>query len=230
MSVILLTGANRGLGLELARQYAKDNWRVIACCRDPENARELNELATVMPQLTLHQLDVQNPRHLKSLADKFKGQPIDILLNNAGIYGQVDATFGNTNIDRWLNTFHINTIAPMKIMEAFVDNVAASELRIIASMSSKMGSIADNGSGGSYVYRSSKAALNMVMASAAIDLQPRGITSVILHPGWVRTDMGGPQGELSVTESVAALRHTLAGITSKDNGSFFEIDGSIIPW
>ena len=230
MPVILLTGANRGLGLELARQYAKDNWRVIACCRDPENAPELNQLATDMPQLTVHTLDVQNPGHLQSLTDELKQQPIDLLLNNAGIYGQDDATFGNTNIDRWLNTFHINTIAPMKIMEAFVDNVAASELRIIASMSSKMGSIADNGSGGSYVYRSSKAALNMVMASAAIDLQPRGITSVILHPGWVRTDMGGPQGELSVTESVTALRHTLGGITPKDNGSFFEIDGSIIPW
>lgn len=230
MPIILLTGANRGLGLELARQYAKDNWRVIVCCREPKNARELNELSTVMPQLTLHELDVQNPQHLQSLVDAFKGQPIDILLNNAGVYGQDDATFGNTNIDRWLNTFHINTIAPMKIMEAFVDNVAASELRIMASMSSKMGSIADNGSGGSYVYRSSKAALNMVMASAAIDLQPRGITSVILHPGWVRTDMGGPQGELSVTESVTALRHTLAGITSKDNGRFFDIDGSVIPW
>jgi len=230
MPVILLTGANRGLGLELAHQYAKDNWRVIACCRDPENAHNLKQLATDMPQLTLHMLDVQNADHLQSLADSFKEQPIDILLNNAGVYGQKDAYFGNTDSDRWLNTFKINTIAPMKIMEAFVDNVAASEIRIIASMSSKMGSIADNSSGGSYVYRSSKSALNMVMASAAIDLQPRGITSVILHPGWVRTDMGGPNGEMSVEESVTAMRRTLAGITAKDNGCFFEIDGSIIPW
>jgi NAD(P)-dependent dehydrogenase (short-subunit alcohol dehydrogenase family) len=230
MPVILITGANRGLGLELARQYAKDDWRVIACCREPENASELNQLAATKPQLTVHLLDVQNARHLQALAAALKGQPIDVLLNNAGVYGQDDAVFGNTDAERWLNTFHVNTIAPMKIMEAFVENVAASERRIMASMSSKMGSIADNGSGGSYVYRSSKAALNMVMASAAVDLQTRGITCVILHPGWVRTDMGGPQGELSVEQSVTALRKTLANVTAKDNGRFYDIDGSIIPW
>lgn len=231
MPEILVTGANRGIGLELARQYAADGWRVNACCRDPEGADELRSLAASADgRIVLHRLDVTDDDQIAALAARLNGRPIDILFNNAGVYGQVDAWFGNTRRDDWLAALNVNTISPMKVMEALVDNVADSDLKLIATLSSKMGSMADNRSGGSYVYRSTKAGLNAVMVSAAHDLKPRGITAVILHPGWVRTDMGGPNGEISVAESVAAMRRTLSRVGPEDAGSFYEIDGSIIPW
>ena len=231
MPEILVTGANRGIGLELVRQYAADGWRVDACCRAPERADALQALAATAPKrVILHRLDVTDDEQIGALADRLNGRPIDILFNNAGIYGQIDAWFGNTRRDDWLTALNVNTISPMKVMESLVDNVAGSELKLIATLSSKMGSMADNRSGGSYVYRSTKAALNAVMVSAAHDLKPRGVTAVILHPGWVRTDMGGPNAEISVAESVATMRRTLSRIGPEDTGSFFDIDGSIIPW
>lgn len=227
---ILITGANRGIGLELVRQYSDDGWHVIACCRQPDSATELKALAADYDEISVHALDVRDTKQIESLAHILKGQAIDILFNNAGIYGPYDAVFGNTDEARWLECFQVNTIAPMKMMEAFVEHIAVSQRKLIATMSSKMGSMADNGSGGSYIYRSSKAAVNAVMKSASIDLQPRGIQVAILHPGWVLTDMGGPNAEITVTESVRNLRHILEGVTADNSGSFFDIDGSIIPW
>lgn len=228
---ILITGANRGIGLEFVRQYADQGWRVYAGCRQPETALDLNRLVAGSGGLiSVHPLDVTNATQIGAMQAVLGRAPLDILLNNAGIYGQDDARFGNTDPERWLETFRVNAIAPMKLMEALVENVAASERRIMATLSSKMGSMADNGSGGSYVYRSSKAALNAVVVSAAIDLRPRDITVVALHPGWVKTDMGGPNAEIGVQESVAGLRGILDRITLADNGSFFDVDGSLIPW
>ena len=228
---ILITGANRGIGLELVRQYAEADWRVYAGCRQPEAALGLNRTAAESSgKISVHPLDVSNAAHVGAMQAVLGQTPLDILLNNAGIYGQDDADFGNTDVDRWLETFLVNTIAPMKLMEALVENVAASERRIMATMSSKMGSMADNGSGGSYVYRSSKAALNAVMKSVSVDLQRRGIIGVILHPGWVKTDMGGPNAEITTEESVARLRGILGRVTQDDSGSFFDIDGTLIPW
>lgn len=228
---ILVTGANRGIGLEFVRQYGEAGWRVHAACRSPENAHELADLASALSgRINIHPLDVTKAPHIEMLAAVLKEEPIDILLNNAGVYGQDDASFGKTDTAKWLDTFAVNTMAPMKMMEALVDRVAASDRRIIASISSKMGSVADNASGGSYVYRSSKAALNAVMKSAAIDLTPRGVICVILHPGWVRTDMGGADAEITVGESVSGMRAILDRVTAADIGSFFDVDGSIIPW
>jgi len=227
---ILITGANRGIGLELTRQYAADGWRVIACCRHPDSADTLHALKADHDQVSVHVLDVSDTRQIEALARELSGQSIDILFNNAGIYGPYDAVFGNTDESQWLDCFRVNTIAPMKMMEAFVEHVAASQKKVIATMSSKMGSMKDNGSGGSYIYRSSKAAINAVMKSASIDLQPRGIRVAILHPGWVLTDMGGPNAEITVTESVNNLRGILDDLTPETSGSFFDIDGSIIPW
>jgi NAD(P)-dependent dehydrogenase (short-subunit alcohol dehydrogenase family) len=167
---------------------------------------------------------------VQRLAVHLHDRPIDILFNNAGIYGPTDAVFGHTDEARWLECLHTNVIAPMKMMEAFSTQVAASKHKLIVAMSSKMGSMADNGSGGSYIYRSSKAALNAVMKSAAIDLAPRGVKVAILHPGWVRTDMGGPNAEITVAESVGRMRDILGAVTPENSGSFFDIDGSIIPW
>jgi len=230
MNTILITGSNRGIGLELVRQYADDNWHVLACCRSPKDASALQELAGSKDNISVHALDVSNSQQITALASELKDTTIDILFNNAGIYGPYDANFGNTDGQQWLECFSINTISPMKVTEAFVNHVANSQLKTVASMSSKMASMADNGSGGSYLYRSSKAALNSVMTSAAINLKPRGIKVAIMHPGWVKTDMGGPNAEISTHACVAQLKKILNELTLETSGSFFEIDGSIIPW
>jgi NAD(P)-dependent dehydrogenase (short-subunit alcohol dehydrogenase family) len=227
---ILITGSNRGIGLELAHQYAARGWQVLACCRRPDQATALNRLGEQFPNITLHTLDVAQQDQVQKLATQLHDCPIDILFNNAGVYGPDDAVFGNTDEARWLECLRVNVIAPMKMMEAFVTQVAASQHKLIAAMSSKMGSMADNGSGGSYIYRSSKAALNAVMKSAAIDLEPKGVKVAILHPGWVQTDMGGPNAEITVAESVGRMREILGTMTPGNSGSFFDIDGSIIPW
>ncbi len=226
----LITGANRGLGLEFVHQYAAAGWRVLACCRDPGRATQLSALATRSDGVSVYRLDVTDAKQIRTLAETVGDTPVDLLINNAGIYGQRDADFGNTDTSRWLETLRVNVIAPMKVMEALVAAVVVSRRRIIACISSRMGSIGDNTSGGSYVYRSSKAALNAVAKSAANDLKERGITVVVLHPGWVRTDMGGPSASLTVEDSVTHLRRILDRVSLRDTGSFFDIDGSIIPW
>jgi NAD(P)-dependent dehydrogenase (short-subunit alcohol dehydrogenase family) len=228
---VLITGANRGIGLEMARQYAADGWRVYACCRQPERAPALSRLAAdTAGRLSIHPLDVTNAAQVAALPVVLGDDSLDLLINNAGIYGQDDAGFGNTDVAAWLRTFEVNAIAPLKIMEALVDAVARSRRRVMACVSSKMGSMADNRSGGSYVYRSSKAALNAVVMSAAVDLRHRGIAVVALNPGWVKTDMGGPNAEITVTQSVTALRALLDRVGPADSGRFIDVDGSTIPW
>ncbi len=230
-NTILITGANRGIGLELTKQYVDVGWRVIACCRRPDKAQTLERVRSAhAEQVSIHKLDVTNSEQIKALAASIGAAPIDVLLNNAGIYGQRDATLGNTNEDQWLETFRVNTIAPIKVMELFVDAVAASKHKVFASITSKMGSIADNTSGGSYVYRSSKAALNAAMKSAAHDLRDRGVSVVVIHPGWVQTDMGGPSALLSVEQSAKSICELLGQISIKDTGKFFNYDGTVIPW
>ena len=231
MPSVLITGTNRGIGLELVRQYLTEGWQVHATTRDPENSTELQQLLTdYLNLLHIYPLDVTDNEQRLSLAEHLKDIPLDILINNAGVYGQNDAYFGNTDEDMWLDAFRINTIAPMKLMELLANNIALGDMKIIASMSSKMGSMDDNGSGGSYVYRSTKAALNAIMVSAAHDLKSSGISSIILHPGWVRTDMGGPNGEINTKESAERLRAILASVSIENSGNFYDIDGSIIPW
>ncbi|SFM24572.1 Short-chain dehydrogenase [Ectothiorhodospira mobilis] len=227
---VLITGASRGIGLELTRQFAQAGARVIAACRHPERAPELNRLAAdTQGRVSVQPLDVTQPAQVAALAAVMQGLALDILINNAGAFGPV-APFGETDEAAWIETFRINTVAPLKLMEALADSVAASERRLMVNMTSKMGSIADNRSGGLYIYRSTKAALNAVVASAAHDLRPRGITVVAQHPGWVRTDMGGPNGEISVQESATALRGIFARLGPDDSGRFIDIDGGDIPW
>lgn len=230
-ATILITGANRGIGLEFVRQYAHAQCRVFACCREPAKATELGDLADACAgSVSVHRLDVTNADQRAALAGELRDTPIDILVNNAGVYGQREAGFGHTDERRWLDTFAVNVIAPMQLSELLVANVARSRRKVIASISSQMGSIEDNTSGGHYAYRSSKAALNAVMKSMAIDLGKRGITVVILHPGWVKTEMGGPNALISATESVEGMRSTLDGLTARDAGKFLGFDGSSIPW
>ena len=207
MPTVLITGANRGLGLEFARQYLADDWQVYAACRDPDSASELRQLADASGhRLQILALDVTAPASVKAAVAELDGQAIELLLNNAGVGGARGQTIGNVDYKAWAKVLDVNTMGPMRVSEAFVDYVARSERKLIVTLTSGMGSIADNTSGGSIAYRSSKAAVNMVMRSLAIDLAPRGITCVVVNPGWVRTDMGGLNATLTPAESVNRLR------------------------
>ncbi len=226
-STILITGANRGLGLQFAKQYADDGWRVHATCRDPDAAEALNAAAS--DRLTVHRLDIRDGAQVAAFARALAGEPIDVLLNNAGVIGDRGA-FGATDYAVWHETLGTNTLAPMRMAEAFADHVAASARKQMVFVSSRMGSIGDNGSGGSYVYRSSKAALNAVVKSLSIDLAARGVTAVAFHPGWVSTDMGGPNATIAPAESVGGMRAVIERLTPADYGRFLDYDGSEIPW
>jgi len=231
MSAALITGANRGLGLEFVRQYAADGWTVFAGCRTPEKAGELNQLVAAHPeQILVHALDVQNHGQIEDLARKLGEQPIDLLLNNAGIYGPNKMVLGQIDYRAWAEVFAVNTMAALKMAECFAENVARSERKLIASISSLMGSIGHNTVGRHYLYRSTKAALNAVVRSLAIDLKDRGIRAVVLHPGWVQTDMGGPNADLNPEESVRAIRRTLDHLRPDDSGKFLNFDGTELPW
>lgn len=229
MSSILITGSNRGIGLALAQTYAADGWRVLATARFPSDAHELRALAKQNPLVSLHTLDVGDGDAIKTLARALKAVPIDVLMNNAGVYDH-SPRFGDTDYDAWMEVFQVNTMAALRMAEAFVDNVARSQRKIMAAISSGMGSIADNSSGGYYAYRTSKSALQMVMRSLAIDLAPRGILSVALNPGWVRTDMGGPGGSLSPEECARRLLGIVEKLRPSDTGKFWHHTGKEFPW
>ena len=227
---ILITGANRGIGLEMTAQFAADGWQVIACCRNPATAQALQALAENHAGIEIHALDVTDYARMAALSAELAGRPIDILLSNAGIFGAKGVGFGAVDPAEWREVLEVNTIAPLMLAQAFVEQVAASERKLIAVISSKVGSIADNGSGGGYVYRSSKTAVNQVVKSLSIDLAGRGISAISLHPGWVKTDMGGPNAEIGSDESVAGLKAILQSAGIAESGQFIEYDGSPIPW
>ena len=227
MPSVLITGANRGLGLEFTRQYAADGWRVFAACRDPAGARDL---AAVEGDVSAETLDVDDGPQVAALANKLSGQPIDVLINNAGIYGPKDVTRDTVDYDAWGQVFRTNTMSPLAMSAAFAANVAQGGQKKIITLSSIMGSIAENDSSGDFIYRSSKAAVNAVMKSLAGDLKSERITVAVLHPGWVRTDMGGPDAAIEAPESVTGMRAVIAGLKESDSGRFLNYDGTEIPW
>jgi NAD(P)-dependent dehydrogenase (short-subunit alcohol dehydrogenase family) len=231
MSTLLITGANRGLGLEFTRQYAAAGWQVLACCRAPERADALLTLASSQPdQISVHALDVSDLNAIDILAQQLRDTPIDLIINNAGIYPDRHGGFGYTDYDAWMMAFLVNSMAPMKITEAFVSNLDRGAGKTVATISSKMGSLDDNTSGGCYLYRSSKAAVNMVVKSLSLDLASRGIRVVVLHPGWVQTDMGGPNALTTPEESVSGMRNVIDHLTKEDSGRFISFDGTNVPW
>jgi len=232
MRTTLITGANRGIGLEFSKQFAADGWRILACCRYPEKSDALNKLAAMYPdQITVHTLDVTNHEQINRLAQTLASKSIDLLINNAGVYPDpMGYSFGDTDYEAWAQAFLINTMAPLRMAEEFADHIKRGNQKIIVTITSKMGSVADNNRGGSYIYRSSKSAVNMVVKSLAIDLKSIGITAVLIHPGWVRTDMGGPDGLISTKQSVSGMRNIISQISLADSGKFFAYDGQIIPW
>lgn len=228
MPTVLVTGANRGLGLEFCRQYAADGWRVYAGCRNPGASPALSALAgEILPR----RLDVSDHATIDALAEELGEQALDVLISNAGVYGDTpNHGLGRLDYAAWGDVFRINTMAAARLAECFTPALARAPRPVFAALTSLMGSMADNSSGDNYLYRSSKAALNAVLKSLALDLQPRGITVLILHPGWVRTDMGGPHALITPPQSVGALRSLIDGATPERSGRFLNYDGTDLPW
>lgn len=226
MPTVFITGANRGLGLEFTRQYLDDGWDVIATCRNSGDATDLNALSG---NLTVHEMAVDDDAAILRVANDLSDQAIDVLINNAGVMGP-RLSFGDLDSAAWAEVLRINIIAPLKVAEAFVGHVARSDLKKIVTLSSKMGSMADNTSGGSFIYRSSKAGVNAAMRSLSFEVAPQGIAAAMLHPGWVRTDMGGPNGLIDANTSVSGMRSVIAALNADMSGRFWNYDGTEIPW
>ncbi|PWE18139.1 short-chain dehydrogenase [Marinicauda salina] len=225
----LITGANRGLGLGHTRTLLEREWTITATCREPEKADDLKALDPGDGRLRIVRYDAAKLDAAETLAKEVSG-PIDILFANAGAMGPKDQSFGHAASQAFLDTMAVNALAPLALAEAFADQVAASQMKVIALQSSRMGSIADNDSGGRYVYRASKAALNAIGKSLSIDLKDRGVIVLILHPGWVRTDMGGPNGLLTIQESVDGELDLIARANPAMSGRFFHVNGQDLPW
>jgi NAD(P)-dependent dehydrogenase (short-subunit alcohol dehydrogenase family) len=235
MPSVLITGANRGIGLAFARSFAAAGWRVHACCRDPDRAEDLAALiadtarADKAGAVIPHRLDVTDGPMIAGLSRELADEAIDVLVNNAGVMGP-RTDFGETDYDGWLPVFETNTLAPMRMAEGFVEQLAKSGRKLIVNISSIMGSIGENAGGGAIVYRSSKAALNMVSKSLSVELAPRGITVIAFHPGWVRTDMGGAGAAVTPGASVEGMCAVIERVTPNDSGRFFNFDGHEIRW
>lgn len=226
MPTVLITGSNRGIGLAFAEHCGDAGWRVIATCRDPARAEALGRLKG---DVEVHALDVSDQASVVGLAGELDAEPIDVLINNAGVSGRSGEEFGSIDGAAWEQAFRVNAIAPIRMAEAFVDRIARSERRLIICLTSRMGSIAE-APGGAYAYRTSKAALNMAARNLARDLGARGISVVLFHPGWVRTDMGGPSAPLTPRESVRRMWRKIDDLGAADSGRFFDCDGAIVPW
>jgi len=233
MPTALVTGANRGLGLEFVKQYASDGWRVYAVVRDPGHGiKELEKLAAERrADITIETLDVTDFAAVDALAEKLTGTPIDLLINNAGSLTGDRGSSGRVqsldalDFDRWSAEFRLNAQAPLAMARAFADHVAASDHRTIVNMTSGLGMISNTDAGGFYYYRSAKAALNMVTKALAADLADRGITVLALDPGWVRTRMGGESANIAPSESVTGLREVIAGAGPDMSGRIFNRHG-----
>jgi NAD(P)-dependent dehydrogenase (short-subunit alcohol dehydrogenase family) len=238
---ILLTGANRGVGLALAKQYAGQGWNVIATCRNPKDATELQALSKANPKVLVERLDVANSKQVTDLARRYRGVPIDVLFNNAAQLGDRNdkgnkrQQFGTLDEELFAEVMRVNVLAPLKISQAFVDNVAASQQKKIIGMTSGLGSLTLMGRMSSfYYYQMSKAAMNMGFRALRNDLMPRGIIVALLAPGMVETDMLAESGftgkALSPAESAAGLYRLVAELTPADKGLPVNVDGKVIPW
>ena len=225
MATVIIIGASRGIGLEFARQYAADGWTVHATCRNAAEPGALGQIDGVR----IHGLDVLQVDDIAKLRRDLRGQSIDVMIHNAGIYAPSDARFGSLDPEVWNDVLRVNAIAPLKLAEALIGNVLASDRKVMAFLSSRMGSIGES-SGGEPIYRSSKAALNATVRSLAMDKESAGLIAVVFSPGWVRTDMGGAGAPLSPTQSVTGMRKVIAGLQPLDSGRFWNHDGAEIPW
>lgn len=228
MPTVFITGANRGIGLEMARQYGADGWTVVATCRNPIAP---GELATIPGDIRVHGLDVADHRQVERLAGEMAGTKIDLLINNAGVYGDRNTSHQDIDFADWEQSFRINTMAPLKVAGAFLPLVAANGGGMIATVSSVLSSIAESSpNSASYAYRTSKAAVNMAMHVFAEEVRDQNVAVILLHPGWVQTDMGGAGAAIDARTSVTGIRKVLAGAGMAESGRLFAYDGREIPW
>ena len=226
MPTVLVTGASRGLGREFCRQYAAEGWRVLATMRDPDTATPLEH-----GDIARYRLDVGERDRIRALARELEGTPIDLLVNNAGMWaGDVEESFGRFSDALWMEELRVHVLGTMAMCEAFAPHVAASAMKRIVQISSGNGSLGREDNAGTYPYNSTKAALNMITRCMAFDLRERGITVVALSPGYVATDMSGPDADLSPEESVSAMRALIARLGPGDSGGFRRHSGAVYPW
>lgn len=230
MATVLVTGANRGIGLEFVKHYLDRGDRIIGTYRDIESSGELIQMSEDHDRLEAYTLDVSSDKSLEDFPNQLRDMPIDIFINNAGVYGPRDSTFNNVDEENWIPVLRINAIAPLILTQLIIENLRKSSVKKLIYITSKMGSIDDNKGGGSYVYRSSKTALNAVVKSISVDLADEGMRVALLHPGWVRTDMGGPNGLIDTKTSVSGMIEVISGLEQSSSGGFYNYDGIEIPW
>jgi NAD(P)-dependent dehydrogenase (short-subunit alcohol dehydrogenase family) len=228
---VLITGANRGIGLELSKRYAAAGNRVLACCREPSRAAELSALAKSHKDVTVHGVHVADGESVAALAKDIGAAPLDILINNAGMSGPSGQRQSVLNMDfaGWAETFAVNTMAPLRMLQTFRSNLAVGTNPRAITITSQMGALAVNRNV-MYAYCSSKAAVNKVMKMAAAELAGDGIAVCLIHPGWVRTDMGGAGADISVAESAAGIMSVIADTTVANTGRFRKWNGADHPW
>jgi NAD(P)-dependent dehydrogenase (short-subunit alcohol dehydrogenase family) len=234
MPSVLITGANRGIGFGFAKAYLADDWKVIATCRRPEKAAALKALGN--GNLDVRKLDVTDHAAITALARDLSGQPIDLLINNAGIFGSDShegggpgQRFGDLDFDTFRRVHDVNAFGVLKMVDAFTPHVAASDQKKIVVVTSGMGSLATM-EPGFMAYRTSKTLVNALMRSMGAPLAAQGISTLVLSPGWVRTDMGGPDAPVSVEESVAGMKRVIAGMTLSSPATFKNYRGETVPW
>lgn len=228
LPTVLITGANRGIGFALARYYAQCGWRVLATCRNPADAGDLTALRNRHGNaIRIEALDVEDLRQIAQLSEAITDENLDVLINNAGV---TSVGLADLSYDGWEKCMRVNAYAILAMARTFLDQVARSERRIMVTISSQMGSIAGTDTGMRYSYRASKAAANMIMRTLSRDLAGRGVICVALHPGWVRTAIGGVRAPLTPADSAIRLKVLIDGLTLSESGGFFALDGTAIPW
>ncbi|MCK8045404.1 SDR family oxidoreductase [Shewanella sp. 1CM18E] len=227
---LLITGANRGIGLAFVKAYLAARWQVTACCRTPNEANELVSLKTIYQKLSIVKLDLNKLDEISLDSLNLPEESFDLVIHNAGYYGPKGVSFGEVNLVEWRKVLEINTLGPLFITNLLYPQLNLAQGCTLAFISSKVGSMADNGSGGGYYYRSSKAALNSVVKSLSIDLAADGVKSVALHPGWVLTDMGGPHALVDTETSVQGMMQVIDRLSFEQSGNFIDYQGKTIPW
>ena len=222
---VVITGANRGIGLALATQFKKEGYHVIATARKPAKAKALTKL-----DIAIEQLDITDKQSVKAFANRLNGKPVDILINNAGIGGHATRNFADLDIDKLKTVLDVNSLGALRVTQALLPNIEQSKRKVVASISSRMGSIEQNSSGSVMGYRASKTALNSFNKSLSAEFSSKGFIFVVLHPGWVRTDMTSDQATYSTEESAKGLFKVIKGLNTKDNGKFYDLHGKPISW
>jgi len=222
--VVLVTGANRGLGLEFVQQLEAKGYEVIGTARNPQKATELNATGA-----RVEQLDVTDAASVAALAERLGGTPIDILINNAGMLNRADSTMDSLDFDVMERSFQVNSLGPLRVTQALLPNLNAGQGKTVVSITSRLGSI-ELSTGGLYSYRTSKTALNQINKIMSSELAPQGFTCVVMHPGWVQTDMGGPAATLTKAQSITGMLGVIENLTTESTGKFFNYDGTELPW